>query len=177
MERWQLLKPKSRKKSGHRLANSSRTKVVINKRLCVNIDWVLKQLEERDFPFAYIEGLKEINFTIIPERSRAMGYYFQDKIVLDARPVCFEEIIESLIHEVAHHVENREAVSSILREERLSSYKHLQLSFSSRNNDEYLALGFERFYSQDPKHREMLEEKNPQLYCMIMLLHLSYSAK
>ena len=177
MEKWNVAEcdPKHNEGAQFFLMNRTKTLVKVNRRLHYDPQTLFSRLRDVRFPFKYTEGLDIINFTIIPSKSDCVGYYFDSKIWIDVSQEGIDRVFSTFVHEIGHHVDDREGdVSQFLREERLKRAKHLHENFSRRSDDEYLATGFEKFYSEDFSERRLLKRMNPLLYHTIQVLHRDY---
>jgi hypothetical protein len=177
MEHWNVAVCDPRKNDGASLylMNRSETMVSVNRRVHFDPVKFFKKLEKIKFPVKYTVGLERIHFTILT--GDAGGYYMDNKIWVDISRAQLDHTLQIFVHEVGHHVEEQEAISTFLHEERMKRSKHLHASFSERSDDEYLAIGFERYYSEDPADRRALRKKNPLLYKTIQRLHRDYRRK
>jgi hypothetical protein len=167
--------PKKNDGAGLFLVNKSETLVTVNNRLDFDPLALFAELDKLNFPMSYTEGLEHIHFSKL--RGNLCGYYDDNKIYVHVSKVSSVNTLQTFIHEVAHHVEEKEGIASFLHEEKIKRSKYIDESFSSRKDDEYLALGFERYYSVDPQRRRELKKRNPLLYKTIQLLHRDYSLK
>jgi Mlc titration factor MtfA (ptsG expression regulator) len=106
------------------------------------------------------------------------GMYSSDVVEIGAKPKRqMRMYVETFIHEVAHHIDSEDDYSQALSEERRKKGSHIGHLEAQRNNAEYFARGFERFYSPDVGDKKKLRKKNPKLYKTIQKLHRQYSAK
>ena len=174
MEHWNVALCDPAKNDGAKLflLNRSKTLVSVHKRLRFDPIILFKRLEAVRFPVKYTEGLERIHFTIIP--GTTAGYYIDNKIWVDVSQASIDSTMETFMHEVGHHVDEEECVAPFLHDERMKRSKHLHEIFSTRSDDEYLALGFEKFYSENPINKRELRKRNPLLYRTIQLLNRDY---
>ena len=179
MESWKIAVCDPRQNDGAQffLLNRSKTPVKVHRRLHFDPQTLFRRLRDVRFPFKYTEGLEFINFTIIPSKSDAVGYYLDNRIWIDVSQEGIDRVFSTFTHEIGHHVEENERVSQFLHEERLKKAKYLESTFSRRSDDEYLATGFEKFYHEDFEIRRQLKRMNPLLYRTIQTLHKSYKRK
>lgn len=180
MENWKVAICDPHRNEGAQffLLNNSKTLVKVNRRSRFDPQTLFKRLSDLRFPFKYTEGLDLIHFTFFQERYNAMGDYWDGKIRINISQSCIDSILETFMHEVGHHVDEKEGqISSFLKEERKKRAKHLHEKFSANNEDEYLATGFEKFYAEDFADRRQLRKNNPLLYRTIQMLHRDYKRK
>ena len=177
MERWRTVVCDPRKNEGARLflANSSKTIVLVNRRLTIDPREVFKKMEELGVPFRYTNGLKCINFTIL--KGPVGGYYYSDQIDIHASSETKDHLDRFLVHEVGHHVDDQEVASDGLESELKRHWRKLHVRISSKTEDEYLASGFEKFYAMGSAARKEMAKTNPKLYSTIMRLHRSYRSR
>lgn len=177
MEHWNFAVCDPRKNEGARmfLLNRSRTLISVNRRLDFDPAQLFRRLEKIGFPFRFTEGLERIHFSILT--GDAGGYYVDNMIWVDVSKKLQDHTLETFVHEVGHHVDEQEDVAPFLHKERLKKYRHLHETWSKHSDDEYLALGFGKFYSEDPADRRRLRAKNPLLYSAIRALHSDFSRK
>jgi hypothetical protein len=177
MEKWDIAvcDPDKNEGAGWFLRNRSTTQVAVNKRVHFDPLVFFRRLEKIKFPLKYTEGLERIYFTVLT--GDAGGYYMDNKIWVDISQNQIDFTVPIFVHEVGHHVEEQEAISTFLHEERMKKSKHLRAKFSEKSDDEYLALGFEKYYSETPEARSALRKSNPMLYQAIRYLHKEYRLK
>ena len=177
MEHWNYALCNPRDNDGAKLflLNRSKTLVTVHKRLKYDPVQLFKRLESVNFPFRFTDGLEKIHFTIIPKSTA--GYYVDNKIWVDVSQNGLDWAFETFIHEVGHHVDEEEAVASFLHDERLKRSKYMHEIFSKRSDDEYLATGFEWFYSENHERKRALRKRTPLLYRAIQMLHRDYHRK
>ena len=157
------------------LMNQSLTRVEVKRRLKFDPFPLFRDLDRAGFPFAFAEGIRTVRFTVMSQGN--VGIYFDGRVWVDVSYAGFGEALETFIHEVAHHIDEQEEVSARLGEERKKRGKFLKSKHARRSDDEYLAVGFERYYSLDRKKRSLLRQQNPKLYRTIQRLHRRYSKK
>ena len=177
MEKWSVAVCEPEKNDGASLflMNRSKTLVSVHKRLKFDPLILFKKLERIKFPFKYTDKLERIYFTVLT--GNAAGWYENDEIWIDVSQNQIDCVAEVFVHEVGHHIEEHESVASFLHEERMKKSKRFSNEFSEKSDDEYMALGFERYYDEDKSYRRALRKKNPLLYKTIQLLHRDYSQK
>jgi hypothetical protein len=177
MEHWNVAVCDPRKNEGASLflLNRSHTLVSVHSRIHFDPICLFRRLEKINFPFKYTEGLERIHFSILT--GDAGGYYMDNKIWADVGRMQIEHVLDTFVHEIGHHVDEQEEVAPFLHAERLKKSKHLNETWSTHSDDEYLALGFSKFYSEDSTDRRHLREKNPVLYRAITALHSDYRQK
>ena len=177
MEHWNVATCDPEKNEGASLflMNRSRTLVSVHRRLRFDPITLFKKMERLRFPLRYTNGLERIHFTVLT--GDAVGYYMDNKIWVDVSQAHLWRHVPVFIHEVGHHVEDKEGIAEFLHEERMKKAKFLKEQFSSRTDDEYLALGFEKYYAEDAAHRRRLRQRNPLLYRTIQMLNREYRRK
>jgi hypothetical protein len=175
MERWKVA---SRRKHGPLiLRNRCKTLVWVNPNVShgFDLDLFLKRLEQVRFPLRYTKGLSQINFTILGKKY--FGLYEDGEIWIDTKKKRrAKTIIETFVHEVAHHLDFDEDLSNGLSHERKRRGMHVH-SIARDSDEEYFARGFERYYSTDPRDKADLRKLNPRLYKRIDRLHQKYKRR
>ena len=177
MERWRVAVCDPGKNDGARLflRNRSETIVTVNRRLKFDPTFVFDGLERRSFPSRYAEGLERIHFSILPS---AGGYYEDGRIWVDVSPVGTSWVFENIIHEIGHHVDEQEGISSLMHGLPVGRRRfYLGERLSKNSHEEYFAIGFQKFYSDDPRDKERLRQRNPEMYRLIRKLHSEYHRK
>ena len=166
-----------RRGSPLRLVNNNRTSVWVSPRAKnFDLNRLLKALEEINFPLRYTRGISSINFSILGN-PRLFGYYDDGEIYIDVRKKHrLKTIIETIVHEIAHHLDTDAELSDGLSQERRRRGRYIH-RIARDSNDEYFARGFERYYSLDPRDRQDLKRFNPRLYARIHKLHRLYRRK
>lgn len=158
------------------LINASDTLLSFNSKSKGKVDMaaLLAKLEEANVPLSYTKGVHEIQFTLMPGLH---GDYFDGKIRLSCMNQSLPIIAQTFVHELAHHVDEVEDISSSddLMKEKKRKAKHIDDSYASKNIAEYIAVGFEVFYFGGEEERKKLRECNPKLYRTISRLHRKYS--
>lgn len=158
------------------LTNRSRTLIKINPRLKnFSLENVMVGLQELGIPFKYTDGLDVICFTIMTGTDR--GWYEDGVIYIDVSAVSRDLVIDTFVHELGHHVDEQEDVSAGMTIERRLRYKHLRDPYSRKDNYEYVAVGFQKFYSGDHSDRQNMRKHNPRLYRALSDLHEQYKSK
>jgi hypothetical protein len=154
------------------LRNTSQTWIRVSKRVPgFNPQLLLRQLNRVKFPIAYVEGLERIHLTGLGPNTR--GLYLDNEVWVDVKRHS-KDMLATFVHEVAHHLDDLAEISPGLAEERRRRYRHLD-DHNARRKSEYLAIGFERFYSGYPEDRRVMRRRNPKLYRTIMKLHRNFS--
>lgn len=178
MEHWDIAAcpPSKNEGAGLFLLNRSNTLISIRKGLKFDPLPFFKQLEKLKFPLKYTDGLERIHFTILKE-SGVGGFYLDNRIWVDVSKSQLDFTLQIFAHEIGHHVDDQEEVASMLHEERMKRAKHLRASWSKRSDEEYLALGFEKYYGGSPADRRRMRLRNPLLYRTIRFLHREYRFK
>jgi hypothetical protein len=175
MENWNGTLMRSRQRNQFYLANRSRTLVKVKKGLKFTPEQLFLQLQDVRFPLQYVEGLDAIYFTVIPKN--VQGYYCDGTIWIDVSKKGIGEVLETFVHEVGHFLDDEEDLSGTLSEERKKRHRYLDDPNAKKDDGEYLATGFERFYSEDRKDRKALKRHNPKLHHIINALHRSFKRK
>lgn len=175
MESWNVAVCKRDDEADFYLLNRSRTPIKFTTKVPFNMGEFLAILEDVGFPLRYTEGLEKIQFR---RMKGYFGMYGNDTVEMGAkmrRPM--RMYIETFVHEVAHHLDSEDDFSSELTDERRKRGKYIGHAEAEKDDAEYFARGFERFYSQDPRDKKSLRKNNPKLYGIIARLHKKYSAK
>jgi hypothetical protein len=157
------------------LLNSSRTAIRFSNRTKIEITEMLVSMEDHNVPIAYTNELKEIYFTFL--RGRTAGDYLDGRIRLSCQKDIMRMMDRTLIHEIAHHLDDRENLSgedNIMKEKK-SSACELGDSYAKKNIGEYIAIGFEVFYFGTKQEKSKMRKDNPKLYTVIKNLHKRYS--
>lgn len=102
-----------------------------------------------------------------------MGDYCDGRIRLSCSSFYWEEIVRTLIHEIGHHVDDMEDISSEenLQEEFDQVGKTMFYQVGRKNVGEYLAVGFEIFYSGNKAEKRLLKDKHPALWKAVGKVH------
>ncbi len=177
MKRWKIVECQTRRGPRYYLDNGSST-VVSFSRSAKKFDILalLRALDRVGFPLKYTEGIAQINFVAL---RKYFGWYQDNEIWIDVRPKHrFKTIFETFVHEVAHHIDYGadEAISKKLEAERNLRGRRIHCQ-AARSDDEYLARGFERFYSIRPGGKQDLRRHHPKLYRAISRLHREYGGR
>lgn len=177
MKKWMICACDPKRNYGAQfiLLNKTCTRIKVNRRMKFDPGEFLSRLDNVGFPLSFTDGIEYVNFTVITDKFNAAGYYVDNNIMIDISSDDVDFALETFMHEVGHYVDENENISGVLQDERLRCAKHLEERFSSRTNAEYLAIGFEKFYSEKTGHRKALRKHNPMLYKNIMSLHRKYS--
>jgi hypothetical protein len=157
------------------LLNPAGTAVRFSRRAS-RIDFVglLVRMEELDVPFAYTRELAEIYFTVLP--GGKLGDYLDGQIRLSCGVDGIGVMDRTLVHELAHHVDELEELSersSIVSEKRARA-KFMSDVYSRTDVGEYVAVGFEVFYLGTPEQRSKMRTCNGRLYDAISRVHRKY---
>jgi len=158
------------------LLNATSTPVKCSPSSRPNISWLMSRMEELEIPVAYSNGLEELYFTKLKGDH---GEYQAGKIRIacDAKT---EGIMDKVfIHELAHHVDDQEDVTSndrLIYEKKYCA-KYMIDVYARRNIYEYFAVGFEVYYLGAPAERKKMRRYNPHLYRTITKLHRQFSRK
>lgn len=176
MEHWNLAVCRTRRGEQYYLTNRSRTMIKIRKRLRFSPVELFVRMQELGVPLRYTLGLDEVYFTVL--RGESVGWHFDGKIIVDVSSQwTLDDLVKTLIHELGHHVDEQEDISSHghLTVERIKSVKLLAEKRTNTNDDaEYLAAGFEEYYAGGPKGRRSLRRHHPRLYWTISRIDRIY---
>lgn len=173
MEHWNVVKCRS-DVANFFLLNKTKTLIRVSGRVGIDIAEFLAALEDVGFPLKFTEGLSLVNFTIIPG-GKYYGHYWGDVVTIDSRKKRrMRTLVETFVHEVAHHIDSEDDFSELLTRERKKK-GHLLHKRAKGSDSEYWARGFERFYSVDPDDKRALRQTCPKLYRMILRLHKEFS--
>lgn len=175
MEHWKVVA--RQKRSPLWLLNRNRTAVYVSPRATkFDLDEFLTRLEKVKFPLKYTRRLHTINFTILPG-TRTFGQYEDGEVWVDVRKKHrMKTLVETFVHEIAHHLDFDDGLSDGLGRERCYRAVHIH-RVARDSNEEYFARGFERYYSTDKRDRKDLKLFNPRLYKRIHWLHRKYRSK
>jgi len=175
MEYWKVVARQRR--SPLRLLNRNKTAVYVSPRATkFDLDGFLRRLEKVGFPLKYTRKLHTINFTILPG-TRTFGQYEDGEVWVDVRKKHrIKTLVETFVHEIAHHLDLNDDLSSGLGHERHYRAAHIH-RVAKDSNEEYFARGFERYYSTDSRDRKDLKLFNPRLYKRIQWLHNKHRRK
>lgn len=157
------------------LKNRSRTIIRFSERASIDVVSLLTQMELLNVPFAYTNQVKEIYFTIM----RDHGDQLHDKIRISLKKNLKTQLDATLIHELAHNVDDHECISDdpkILREKKECA-KFLPDQYARKDVREYVAVGFEVFYCGTQQQRSKMRKCNPILYSWILKLHKKYKSQ
>ena len=162
------------------LANAKRTLITFRKKLKVDIAEIMSKLEELGVPLAYADDIEEIYFTYIG--SGDCGDFYRGRIRLDCSASSREEFVQTIIHELAHSVNEREFISirdEVVKERK--KYKYFLQATDRRNakknTSEYVSVGFELFYCGSKKDKRRLKRHSPKLYKVISQVHKKYRSR
>lgn len=176
MERWSLVECRTEDGLDRYLDNPGQTEVKAPRWL--DVQAVFRKIEEVGLPLRFTEGLVRIRFTRLAKET---GLYVDDadgengEVIVDVsrrRPRRLSTIVAIIVHEVGHHLDFRQkwSVSARLTDERERTGRLLCKAIK-KDDTEYLARGFEWFYSPDPRRRQALRRRHPRLYRAILGLH------
>lgn len=169
MRRWKLIPCKTGKAKFY-LNNRTKTLVKVHAKTQVDPQQVIDLINDSGFPLAFSEGVRIINFTYM--KKKWFGDYdpCTHEIRVDAKKKHrVKTLVETVVHEIAHHVDIDNYLADQLTGERKRKGRHIHRRAIS-DDSEYLARGFERFYRSESKRRR-LRELNPKLYYTIVRLH------
>lgn len=174
MESWNVIRDDE---GDYILLNIDKTPIRLSKRANVDLPLLMAKMEEANVPVAYTAELQDIYFTILTGPN-AGDYDHDGKIRVSCSSAAGWAIERTFIHEIAHHVDDNEDVSSRpeIMAEKKTKAKHLD-SYAKKNSSEYVAIGFEIYYFGDKVERTRMRKKCKRLYWAIRTLHKKYSAK
>lgn len=136
---------------------------------------LLSDMEYAGVPHSYMRGVHTLSITRLNRGD--LGQYSDGHIQLSlfkSSPIPLGQV---LVHELAHHLDDQEAVTAsddLIKEARLHGVSMARTTNTSAKKidaEEYLAYGFEIFYFGDRK----LLKKHPVLLKKISALHRKYS--
>lgn len=139
-----------------------------------DITWLMSRMEELGVPPSYTWDLDEIYFTRLAGRNH--GDYCNNKIRLSVDKESWSMVDRTLVHELAHHIDDQEDITgddALIKERKLKG-RHMADSYARKNVGEYLAVGFEVYYVGTRKERGVMRAKNPVLYHTISRIHKRY---
>lgn len=153
------------------------TYVPINYCLRAKVDFkgMIKKMNEMHVPIGYTHGIKEIYFTSIQD---AAGDILDGKIRLSYGQDHWDQLPSALIHELGHHVDDREHLSSDpdIISEKGSKSKFMADQYAKKNVGEYVAVGFETYYFGTADAVAKMRRHNRVLFEKIQAIHERYSA-
>lgn len=152
------------------LLNGSATAVRCSKSAKPDIPKLLTRMEELGVPASYTVGLSEIYFTRLPGTH---GDYLDCRIRLSTDSRTLELIDKVFVHELGHHIDDMEDVTSSddLKHEKKTRSKHMSDGYARKNVSEYFAVGFEIYYCGTIEEKRKMKKKNPVLFRTISRLH------
>lgn len=163
------------KKGEYELLNDTATLISFSPKAAPDISWLLSRMEEIGVPISYTRDLKNIYFTYL--KGGDHGDYCNHRIRISCDKRTREIMDKVFIHEIAHHVDDMEDITSddmLMREKKLKG-KHMADSYARKNVGEYFAVGFEVYYFGTVKEKKTMRTKNPYLYKKIQSLHRKFS--
>ena len=142
-----------------------------------DITWLMSRMEELNVPPAYLAELEEIRFTRL--RNRDHGDYFAGRIRLSVSKESWPNVDRTLIHELAHHVDDLDEITldDRLDAERKRNGHHMPDQYARRNVGEYLAVGFEVYYLGTKEEKSRMRKMNPLLFRTIRNIHRRYQKR
>lgn len=159
------------------LLNKSRTLIRFSLRVQPDIAVLMSEMEEAGVPFTFTEGVKKIYFTHLPDGTH--GDYNSGNIRLSCGHISRETYASTLVHELAHHLDEEEDISgreSIIVEKRKKA-RFMTDKYARKNIGEYIAVGFEVYYFGTRIERAKMRKRNPRLYNVIKYLHRKYRSR
>ena len=165
------------KKKEYALMNGCQTPINCSPSSSPDISWLMSRMEELGVPIAYTEDLVEIYFTKLPGGDH--GDYSSGRIRLAADKKTRDILDKVFVHELAHHLDDQEDVTSddILCKEKKLKAKHMPDAYAKKNVGEYLAVGFEVYYLGSKKEKTKMRKMNPRLFKTIASLHRRFNRK
>jgi hypothetical protein len=174
VEHWNVAAVEGGKKEAqYILLNKTKTLIRVSPRVHIDLGKIMSEIEKLGVPLKYSEGVEQITFTVLTGDAR--GWWKGDEIWVDASRLYRDEAVTTLVHEFGHHMDDREGLSDELHDERKKKGKTLGNREARKDTEEYVAIGFEKFYSEDPSDRKRLRRQNPQLYEHIIKMHRKYA--
>lgn len=140
---------------------------------------ILSTLEEVGVPISFTDGLKEIYFTLLrgdEDYKQVYGDYKDGVIRLSVDPESREELVETFVHELGHHMDERYDISARKKivEEKKKASRLMPDSYARKDVDEYVACGFEVYYFGSRRQRGDFRRNNPKLYNAIRYLERNH---
>ena len=136
---------------------------------------LLSKMEELDVPIAYTDGIKEIYLTYLKGKLEGDLKRKERKIRIGCNNAFLNTLHETLIHELGHHVDDREDISD--RNDFVREWKKLSGSFAQYDMqsqpDEYFAHAFTEYYV----NRRGMAQRYPLMYRYSKQIHDKYSKK
>lgn len=171
--KWNIRKDK---KKGHLKLHSAYIRTAKNVDLEKSgLRSALKKLDERSVPKSYTAKLDEIYLTYL--KNDTLGLYSDCCITLSCCKVAIGSMERTLIHEIGHHIDYMNDISSSneLYEEWELCHPYVYVDDEPFNSDkyitEYVALGFEKYYFGDIKD---MVRTTPVLFKEINKIHNKY---
>jgi hypothetical protein len=135
---------------------------------------LMSEMEDAQVPIAYSSGLREVTFT---RMTKDVGEYLNGVIRVSTTKEGMRNAAKILVHELAHHVDFSEDITSDERlvREKTKKAKFMSDGYSRKDVGEYWACGNEVFYFGDEKAKKKLRKKNPYLFKKISLTHHKFA--
>lgn len=180
MEAWTVT-PCPTDEGDYILQNRSRTLIRLSTRANVDVARVLSEIEELGVPFSYTDKLKEIYFTILPSSETHVfhGDHKDGKIRVSVASEARELLVRTLVHELAHDIDDHEGISDsdeIIREKRKCA-RLLPDPHARKSVGEYVAIGFETYYCGTRAERSTLRLCCPRLHAAVRRVHRKYRSR
>lgn len=177
MQQWNVIEAED-KEADFILLNKSKTPIRLSKRARCCMPSLMDRMEEANVPISYTEKIQEIYLTFL---NGMHGDYDSDKmrIRLSCDSESMKVIERTLVHEIAHHLDEFEELShreDVIAEKKTRA-KHLHVHGCKKNVDEYVASGFEIYYFGTSDERATMRKKNKMLYRAIARVHRKYSKR
>ena len=140
---------------------------------------LLSKMEEIEFPIGYTEALEEIYFTYLKRGLEGDYAGWPGTIRISCNNTNLSHLHEILIHEIAHHIDARECVSTekdLVGEWMVKSGSFIH-SDIKRESCEYFAIGFEKFYTPDHSSGNITEDSHPVLWHSLSQIHSKKATK
>lgn len=131
---------------------------------------LFKIVDLMNVPPSYTWGLEEIRFT----RLRSLHGTFDPElnaINLSTDLSSLDLIHRFFVHELAHHVDERENLSKNLEKELSLTQDLIAIHWIKESVEEYFAAGLEVFYCGWEHEKESLEKNHPELHSTILKVH------
>lgn len=158
------------------LLNRCKTLIRFSQRARIEVVELMNRMEELNVPFGYTEDVKEIYFTVL---SGMHGDYSDGNVRLHCGHESKKIHDRTLVHELAHHIDEVEAIGDRpgLAEEKKKKARYLTDSYAKKNVTEYIAVGFEVYYCGSREEKRKMKRCNPRLFNIIRYLHRKYKAR
>lgn len=154
--------------------------IKVNKRIKFNFKNFLHELKQNNLPLQYLNGLNEINFTILKSKNLNVfhGDYLNNRIRISFNSGYNIKPSRIFVHELGHYIDETHEISEVETIiEEWEKYKN-KMSYSSKMGvDEYVADGFEIFYCGTRSEKRKLKSTYKKLNKLILMIHEMYKKK